>query len=76
MNSLRTVEKGGFNWLMDGLIGNLKVKKRAFFTIKLKQDYSNTKTALCMALEKATDICTVSFKKFRTKKSHLAFRFV
>ena len=60
MNSLRTVEKGGFNWLMDGLIGSLKVKKRTFFTTKLKQDYSNTKTALCMALEKATDICTTA----------------
>ncbi|KZS20264.1 Uncharacterized protein APZ42_013103 [Daphnia magna] len=60
MNSLRTVEKGGFNWLMDGLIGNLKVKKRTFFTEKLKKDYSNTKTALCMALEKATGICTTA----------------
>jgi len=60
MNSLRTVEKGGFNWLMDGLIGNLKLIKRTFFTQKLKKDYSNTKTALCMALEKATDICTTT----------------
>ena len=71
MNSLRTVEKGGFNWLMDGLIGNLKVKKRTFFTTKLKQDYSNTKTALCMALEKATDICTTTDMWTSYRRSYL-----
>ena len=71
MNSLRTVEKGGFNWLMDGLIGNLKVKKRTFFTTKLKQDYSNTKTALCMALEKATDICTTADMWTSHRRSYL-----
>ncbi|XP_045030961.1 uncharacterized protein LOC116924587 [Daphnia magna] len=71
MNFLRTVEKGGFNWLMDGLIGNLKVKKRTFFTEKLKKDYSNTKTALCMALEKATDICTTADMWTSRRRSYL-----
>lgn len=61
MNALRVVEKEGFVGLMEGLMGNLKVRKKTFFTEKLKQDYSNSKTALCLGHEKATDICTTAY---------------
>jgi hypothetical protein len=60
MNALRIVEKEGFRSLLEGLVGKLKVKKRTFFTEKLKRDFSNSKTALCLALENATDVCTTA----------------
>jgi hypothetical protein len=41
---------------MQGVVGKLRVKKRTFFTEKLKKEYSNSKTALCLALEKATHL--------------------
>ncbi|KAK4017353.1 hypothetical protein OUZ56_032300 [Daphnia magna] len=56
MNALRIVEKEGFLGLMGGLVGKLKIKKRTFFTEKLKRNFSNSKTALCLALENATDV--------------------
>ncbi|KAK4037695.1 hypothetical protein OUZ56_029726 [Daphnia magna] len=50
---LSGVEKGGFVKLMSGLVGTLQLKKRKYFTEKLKQKFSNTKTALIMALKNA-----------------------
>ncbi|KAI9551079.1 hypothetical protein GHT06_001911 [Daphnia sinensis] len=57
---LSGVEKGGFVKLMSGLVGTLQLKKRKIFTEKLKEKYSNTKTALTMALQKALFVCTTA----------------
>ena len=43
---------------MGGLIGKLVVKKRHFFTERLQREYSNSKTNLIIALEKATHVST------------------
>lgn len=71
MNALRVVEKEGFLELMQGVVGKLRVKKRTFFTEKLKKEYSNSKTALCLALEKATHICTTADMWTAHKRSYL-----
>lgn len=71
MNALRIVEKEGFLGLMGGLVGKLKVKKRTFFTEKLKRNFSNSKTALCLALENATDVCTTADMWTAHRRSYL-----
>ena len=57
--------------LTQGVVGKLRVKKRTFFTEKLKKEYSNSKTALCLVLEKATHICTTADMWTAHKRSYL-----
>jgi hypothetical protein len=45
---------------MRGLIGKLVVEKRIFFTERLQRDYSNSKTNLIIALEKALHVATAA----------------
>lgn len=45
---------------MGGLIGKLFVEKRTFFTENLQRDYSNSKTNLIIALEKALHVATTA----------------
>lgn len=54
------MEREGFVDLIGGLIGKLVGKKRYFFTGRLQREYSNSKTNLIIALEKA------SFKQVST----------
>lgn len=54
------MEREGFVELMGGLIGKLVVKKRHFFTERLQREYSNSKTNLIIALEKATHVSTTA----------------
>jgi hypothetical protein len=60
MVPLSEVEKPGFARLMNKLVGNLVLKKRTFFTEKLSANFSNTKTRLIMALEKASFVSTTA----------------
>ena len=50
------MEREGFLELMGGL--KISCKKRHFFTERLQREYSNSKTNLIIALEKATHVST------------------
>ena len=50
MLPIREVEKEGFRELLEGLIGELVIKGRTFFTEKLEREHSQVQTNLIMAL--------------------------
>ena len=65
------VEKESFIELIGSLIGPLQIRGRTFFTEKLKDAYTNVRTNLMLALERALFVTTTADLWTANKRSYL-----